>query len=71
MRAFTLLTILLFGASCHRPLTKNMLINKQQLTKNIDNISFSLQDKSGDIWVGTRQMGLYLFDGKKFISYSE
>lgn len=30
-----------------------------------------LEDKTGNIWVGTRQTGLYLFDGKKFINYSE
>lgn len=30
-----------------------------------------LEDKTGNIWVGTRQTGLYLFDGKGFISYSE
>tara|TARA_R110002049_G_scaffold33375_3_gene109739 strand:- start:1503 stop:2609 length:1107 start_codon:yes stop_codon:yes gene_type:complete len=30
-----------------------------------------LEDKTGNIWVGTREMGLYLFDGKKFINYSE
>lgn len=30
-----------------------------------------LEDNTGNIWVGTRQTGLYLFDGKKFINYSE
>jgi len=30
-----------------------------------------LEDTSGNIWVGTRETGLYLFDGKKFITYSE
>ncbi len=30
-----------------------------------------LEDKTGNIWVGTRQTGLYLFDGKVFINYSE
>ncbi len=30
-----------------------------------------LEDKTGNIWVGTRQTGLYLFDGKKFINYSD
>ena len=30
-----------------------------------------LEDKTGNVWVGTRQTGLYLFDGKKFINYSE
>jgi ligand-binding sensor domain-containing protein len=30
-----------------------------------------LEDKSGTIWVGTRGEGLYLFDGKTFIDYTE
>ena len=30
-----------------------------------------LQDKSGNIWIGTRNTGLYKFDGKTFTNYSE
>jgi ligand-binding sensor domain-containing protein len=30
-----------------------------------------LEDKTGNLWVGTRETGLYLFDGKTFINYSE
>ncbi len=30
-----------------------------------------LDDTSGNIWVGTRETGLYLYDGKTFITYSE
>ncbi|HKO80673.1 MAG TPA: two-component regulator propeller domain-containing protein [Chitinophagaceae bacterium] len=30
-----------------------------------------LDDKTGKLWVGTRATGLYLFDGKRFINYSE
>lgn len=30
-----------------------------------------LEDKTGKLWVGTRATGLYLFDGKIFINYSE
>lgn len=30
-----------------------------------------MEDKSGNLWVGTRATGLYLFDGKKFIDYTE
>ena len=30
-----------------------------------------LEDKTGNIWVGTRENGLYFFDGKTFINYTE
>lgn len=30
-----------------------------------------LQDKTENIWVGTRETGLYIFNGKTFTSYSE
>ena len=30
-----------------------------------------LEDKMENLWVGTRETGLYLFDGKIFINYSE
>jgi ligand-binding sensor domain-containing protein len=30
-----------------------------------------LEDTSGNLWVGTRETGLYLYDGKTFIVYSE
>jgi len=30
-----------------------------------------LEDKNGNLWVGTRGTSLYLYDGKKFIAYSE
>ncbi|WP_345238625.1 ligand-binding sensor domain-containing protein, partial [Hymenobacter saemangeumensis] len=30
-----------------------------------------LEDKAGYLWVGTRETGLYLYDGKTFATYSE
>ncbi|MBA3649683.1 MAG: hypothetical protein H0W62_14260 [Chitinophagales bacterium] len=30
-----------------------------------------LEDTSGNLWVGTRETGLYFFDGNRFITYSE
>jgi ligand-binding sensor domain-containing protein len=38
----------------------------------IDNSIWSiLEDKTGNIWVGTRETGLSLYDGKTFSTYSE
>jgi len=34
-------------------------------------IKFSAEDKGGNLWVGTGNTGLYLYDGKTFITYSE
>lgn len=30
-----------------------------------------LEDKSGKIWIGTRNIGLYRFDGKTFSGFSK
>jgi len=30
-----------------------------------------VQDKAGNVWVGTRNVGLYRYDGKRFIGFSE
>jgi len=32
---------------------------------------FMLEDKKGNIWFGTRNTGLYRFDGSVFTSFSE
>jgi ligand-binding sensor domain-containing protein len=30
-----------------------------------------LEDKAGNLWIGTRETGLSRYDGKKFQTYSE
>lgn len=32
---------------------------------------FMLEDKNGNIWIGTRNTGLFQYDGKKFTNFSE
>ena len=51
------------GKSFTRFTTKDGLLN--------NSIWSILEDKTGNIWVGTRETGLYLYDGKTFITYSE
>ncbi len=38
---------------------------------NDDHVNFILKAKSGDIWLGTWNLGIYKFDGKKLISFNE
>ena len=34
-------------------------------------VCFMLEDKNENIWIGTRNTGLYQFDGKSFTNFSE
>jgi ligand-binding sensor domain-containing protein len=34
-------------------------------------VSFILEDRNGSIWIGTRDIGLYRYDGKAFTCYSD
>ena len=51
------------GISFTRFTTKDGLIN--------EDVWSILEDKTGNLWVGTGDTGLYLYDGKTFITYSE
>jgi ligand-binding sensor domain-containing protein len=63
-QAFTFLTTLLVATACNGP-------DKKGLIKGSPNryVQCSLQDKSGNLWFGTREDGLYKYDGKSFSQF--
>jgi ligand-binding sensor domain-containing protein len=70
MQVFTLLTILLLGTACNGRVKKDLPKEKDdsKLIKKIENgiVQRFLQDKSGNLWFGTTDNGLYKYDGKSF-----
>jgi ligand-binding sensor domain-containing protein len=38
---------------------------------NDDHVNFILKSKSGELWLGTWNQGIYKFNGKKLVCYSE
>lgn len=48
------------------------MTSQKSYTKIINkDVYFMLEDRHSNIWFGTRGMGLYRYDGKKLINYSE
>src|SRR5688500_4547172 len=74
MQVFTFLTIILLGPACNGQAKKGWPKEKehQKLIKNIGNgnLSYALQDKSGNVWFGTSDNGLYKYDGKSFSQFT-
>lgn len=74
MQVFTLLTILLFGTACNGLVKKDLPKDKEhpKLIKNTGsgNVQCGLQDKSGNLWFGTSDNGLYKYDGKTFNQFT-
>jgi ligand-binding sensor domain-containing protein len=74
MQLFTFLTILLLGTACNTPIKKDLPKEKELSTvyKNFGNCSVSrfMQDKSGNLWFGTTDNGLYMYDGKSFNQFT-
>jgi ligand-binding sensor domain-containing protein len=57
------------GAWCYRPTADT---NEKSFTKITNKaISFILQDKDSNIWLGTRGTGLYRYDGKTLVNFTE
>ena len=80
--AFTFFTLVLFSTACNRPAKNDLPNKLEieaaktsdahpKLIKTIGspsygNVQCSLQDKSGNLWFGTTENGLYKYDGKSF-----
>ncbi|MEO7175044.1 MAG: two-component regulator propeller domain-containing protein, partial [Saprospiraceae bacterium] len=46
-------------------------ISKTQGSDQYQNVHCGLQDRRGNLWFGTTGEGVYRFDGKQFIQYTE
>ena len=84
---FSLLFVSLAFTSCHAQTTKapanevaveqlsftskKQKLSKTQGTTEHQNVHCSLQDKHGNLWFGTTGEGVYRFDGKEFIQFTE
>lgn len=70
MQVITLLILLFLSTACKGPVKKNLPKENEnpKRIKNIGigNIQSSLQDKSGNLWFGTSDNGLYKYNGKSF-----
>lgn len=80
----TLLTIVCLMPACIRSVVKdssieninrsNKVASHPKLIKTIGNPRYGnvqciLQDKTGNLWIGTTENGLYIYDGKSFTQY--
>jgi ligand-binding sensor domain-containing protein len=74
MQVYTFLTILLWGTACNGQANKGSPKEKEhpKLIKDIGNgnLLYALQDKSGNVWFGTSDNGLYKYDGKSFSQFT-
>ena len=74
MPLFSFLTILLLGTACNTPIKKDLPNEKELSTvsKNFGNrcVSRFMQDKSGKLWFGTTDSGLFMYDGKSFNQFT-
>lgn len=74
MLILTFFTITLLATSCNEPIKKDLPKEKHnsKLIKNIVNgiVSRFMQDKAGNLWLGTTDNGLYKYDGKLFKQFT-
>ena len=73
MLFLTFLTITLLGTTCNEPVNNDVpKKNDFKRIKNIENgvVQRFLKDKSGNLWFGTTDNGLYKYDGKSFKQFT-
>jgi ligand-binding sensor domain-containing protein len=77
MHFFIFLTIVLLGTACNGPVKKDSPKEKDypKFIKTISDPKFGdirciFQDKDDNIWFGTRENGLYKYDGKSFHQFT-
>ncbi len=51
--------------------SKNKRLTKSQGTNEYQNVHCIIQDKDGNIWLGTTGEGVYRYDGKEFTQFTE
>jgi ligand-binding sensor domain-containing protein len=66
-QTFALLTLFVFVNFCNG----QPKIVKTQGTNQYANVHCGLQDKAGNLWFGTTGEGVYRYDGKSFINFTE
>jgi ligand-binding sensor domain-containing protein len=76
LHVFAFLAVLLCGTACNGPVKEDLPKEKEhpKLIKTIGNprygnVNCSLQDKTGNLWFGTTENGLYKYDGKSFVRF--
>lgn len=74
MTIITFLPLLLFGVGCNDAIQENLQAEKllPKLIKNAGNgnLQCALQDKTGNLWFGTSDNGLYKYDGNSFSQFT-
>lgn len=74
MQILTFISILLYGIACNGPVKIDLPNEKEypKLLKKAENgiVSRFMQDKSGNLWFGSTDNGIYKYDGKSFHQFT-
>jgi ligand-binding sensor domain-containing protein len=70
LQNFTLL-LFIFVTSCSGQINTKIQAKIPKSQNKQTGIGAGIQDKNGNIWFGSSNMGIYRYDGTNFISFSE